>query len=165
MSWEPFLLCSEDEAPPKPRPFDTPEGLGDRMRTAAFAEFQAIRAFGWAAERFDDVPEGLRRRWAELVDDEGRHFEMIVERMEALGVALDGRPVSLALWRSLEGCQRGRDFCIYIASAEERGRQAGLALIKALATRDPATAAVFQQIVDDEVEHVALAETYFDWTP
>jgi uncharacterized ferritin-like protein (DUF455 family) len=165
MSWEPFIVCAEGEEPPRPRPFRDPEGLGDRLRTAAFAELQAVRAFGWAAERFDDVPEELRQRWAELVADEQRHYDLIVGRMDALGVAIDGRPVSTALWRSLEGCDRGRDFCIYIASAEERGRQAGVALVKALEPSDPTTAAVFREIVEDEVEHIALADIYYGWTP
>ncbi len=142
-----------------------PEGLGDRLRTAAFAEFQAIKAFGWAAERFDDVPEALRRSWAELVPVEEKHYQLIFERMAELGFDLQGRPVSLGLWRSLEACERGRDFCIYIASAEERGRQAGLRMIEALADRDPETSEIFQLIVDEEVDHVALADTFYGWRP
>lgn len=164
MNWEPFVVCDDDE-PPKPRSFRDPQGLGDRLRTAAFAEFQAIRAFSWAAKRFDDVPLELRRRWTELVDDERRHYDLIVGRMAELELDIKARPVSAALWRSLEACERGRDFCIYIASAEERGRQAGLLLIRALERSDPATADVFREIVEDEVEHVALADTYFGWKP
>lgn len=158
-------MCGEDEEPPKPRPFRDPEGLGDRLRTAAFAEFQALRAFGWAAKRFDDVPAELRQRWTELVDDERRHYDLIVGRMAELDVAIEARPVSMALWRSLKACETGRDFGIYIASAEEWGRRAGVTLVKALEKSDPATAAVFREIVEDEIEHIALADTYFGWKP
>lgn len=165
MNWEPFILCDAGEEPPKPRPFRDPEGLGNRLRTAAFAEFQAQRAFGWAAKRFDDVPIELRKRWTELVDDERRHYDLIVGRMAELNVAIEARPVSIALWRSLEACETGRDFGMYIASAEEWGRKAGVALVKALEKKDPATAEVFRVIVEDEVEHIALADIYFGWKP
>lgn len=165
MNWDPFIVCDDGVEPPKPRPFREPDGLGDRLRTAAFAEFQATRAFDWAAKRFDDVPGELRRRWAELVDDERRHYDLIVGRMSELDVDIGARPVSIALWRSLQNCETGRDFGIYIASAEEWGRKAGVALVKALEKSDPATADVFRTIVRDEVEHIALADIYFGWKP
>lgn len=144
---------------------DTDGGLADRMRTAAFAEKQAIHAFGWASEKFHDVPDALRESWLALIPEEEKHYRLIVERMAELGFELDERPVSLGLWHSLEECTTGREFCLRIAAAEERGRRAGVLLSRHLAKSDPATAAVFQEIVDDEVAHVALAETYFGWKP
>lgn len=165
MNHEPFILCHPGQRQPKPRPIDTPGGLADRMRTAAFAEKQAIFAFGWAAEKFQDVPQALRDDWMRLVPEEIKHYQLIVDRMAELGFSLDERPVSLRLWESLEVCETGQEFCQRIAGAEERGRQAGLLLMEYLADKDPATAAVFEEIVTDEVAHVKLAETYFGWTP
>lgn len=165
MDFRPFILCPPGERPPKPRPMHIREGLGDRMRTAAFAELQAIAAFQWAAEKFKDVPEALRDDWKAQIKDESRHFNLIRRRMEELGLTLTDRPVSTALWESLQECTTGREFCIRIAAAEERGRQAGVRLVGFLEKSDPETAAVFRQIADDEVAHVALAATYFDWTP
>jgi len=161
----PFMLCEPGTRPPKPRPLDTPQGLGDRLRTAAFAEWQAIAAFGWAAERFTDAPEGLRRDWQRQVADEARHYNLIKRRMEELGVGLTGRPVSDALWASLKECNTGEEFCLRIASAEERGRRAAVKICAFLAEKDPQTAAIFKEIADDEVAHVSLAATYFGWTP
>ena len=143
----------------------SPDGLGDRMRTAAFAELQAIRAFTWAADHFSDVPDSLRDTWRAQVADEQKHYDLIRHRMAELGIGIKDKPVSAKLWDSLSQCESGKDFCIYICSAEERGRQAGIKLVKYLAEKDPATAAVFQEIVTDEVAHVALAKTYFDWSP
>ena len=165
LDWAPFVLCPPERAAPRPRSLAHPQGLGDRMRTAAFAEKMAVHAFAWAAERFDDAPGALRAAWAAQVDEERLHHRVIVERMAELGFALDGRPVSDRLWRSLRACSSGRDFCIKIASAEERGRQAGLALCRQLGGRDPRTAAIFTRIVDDEVAHVALARRFYGWTP
>jgi uncharacterized ferritin-like protein (DUF455 family) len=165
MNFEPFILCLPGQRQPKPRPIHTPAGLGDRMRTAAFAEKQAIFAFGWAAENFQDVPQALRDDWARLVPEEEKHYRLIVDRMAELGFSLTDRPVSTRLWDSLKECETGQEFCQRIAGAEERGRQAGLLMVNYLADTDPATAAVFDEIVTDEVAHVKLADTYFGWTP
>ncbi len=135
------------------------------MRTAAFAELQAISAFRWAAEAFPDAPEGLRQAWRDQVPEEERHYAMIVERMNELGFDLTSRPVSRGLWDKLSACRTGKDFCLQIADAEERGRRAGLKLVQFLGKKDPATGAIFQRIADDEVAHVELANTYYGWTP
>jgi len=161
----PFLLCEPGERPPKPRPFASLEGLGDRMRTAAFAEYQAIVAFQWAADHFEDVPQQLREDWRAQVPEETKHYRLICTRMKELGIRLKDRPVSPRLSESLKECASGKEFCLKVAGAEERGRQAALRLIAALTDRDPLTAAIFREIAEDEVAHVALAKTYFGWTP
>lgn len=161
----PFVVCADGGRAPKPRPLSTPAGLGDRLRTAAFAEWQAIAAFGWAAERFTDAPAALRADWKRLVKDEVRHYNLIRQRMADLEVDPQERPVSLFLWESLVGCTSGEEFCLRIAAAEERGRQAAVKLVAFLGAQDPDTAAVFEEIARDEVEHVALAATYYGWTP
>ena len=165
MDFAPFIICPPGTRPPKPRHPGTPEGLGDRMRTAAFAERQAVLAFTWAAATFADAPPQLCRDWLSQVPQEQRHYEMIVGRMAELGFDLTGRPVSAGLWASLQTCTSAGEFCCRIAAAEERGRQAALRLITFLAESDPATCDIFRQIAADEVAHVALATTYFGWTP
>ena len=165
MDFHPFKIVEPGERAARPRPMNTLAGLGDRMRTAAFAELQAIAAFGWAAEHFQDVPETLRDQWSAQIADETRHFEMICRRMEELGLELTERRVSTSLWKSLQECTTGEEFCIRIASAEERGRRAGVKLAAYLEKSDPATAALFREIATDELAHVALASTYFDWIP
>ena len=135
------------------------------MRTAAFAEFQAVAAFTWAAENLADAPDDLRHDWLRQVSEEQKHYDMIVARMTELGLGVADRPVSRGLWDSLAACTTAREFCIKIVNAEERGRQAGLRLIQFLNGHDAATVAIFQTIVDDEVAHVALANTYYGWKP
>ena len=165
MDFAPFILCPAGRRPPAPRKLGTAEGLGDRMRTAAFAEKQAIAAFIWAAEKFTDAPAPLRQDWLNQVPEEEKHYDMIVARMAELGFGVTDREVSRGLWDSLATCQTAAEFCVNIARAEERGRQAGVQLVAYLKSKDPITAAIFQEIVDDEVAHVALAHTYYGWTP
>ena len=165
MDFAPFILCAPGRRPPAPRKLGTAEGLGDRMRTAAFAEKQAVAAFIWAAEKFTDAPAQLRQDWLNQVPEEEKHYGMIVARMAELGFGLTDREVSRGLWDSLATSQTAAEFCVKIARAEERGRQAGVQLVAYLKSKDPVTAAIFQEIAEDEVAHVALAHTYFGWTP
>ncbi len=158
MDWSPFLVCAPGETPPGARGIGTPEGLGDRLRTAAFAERQAREAFRWAAETLTDAPPEVRDGWRRLADEEGRHLDMILSRMSQLGVRPEERPVSDALWRSLEGCRTAREFAARMKTAEERGKAAEESFRRRLAGTDPATAALFGAIADDEAAHIALGE-------
>lgn len=160
MDWSPFAVCAPDEDAPRPRGFHAPEGLGDRLRVAAFAEKQAEAAFLWAAERLADAPPALRDAWRRIGAEEGRHLRMILERMAELGVAPDGRPVSDRLWRSLIACRSAAEFAAKMRSAEERGKAAEESFRRSLAQRDPATAALFGAIADDEAEHLRVADGF-----
>ena len=60
--WSPFRLAPEGTRPEPPRSIHTRDGIGDRLRSAAFAEIQAREAFLWADIRFaDEAPEELVR--------------------------------------------------------------------------------------------------------
>ena len=75
---------------------------------------QAVRAFGWAADHFDDAPDGLREAWIAQIPEERLHYELIRDQMAALGQGLAARPVTTRLWDSLSKCESARDFCIFI---------------------------------------------------
>lgn len=158
MNWAPFSVCEPDAYAPAPRAMSTPEGLGDRMRIAAFAEIQAREAFRWAADTLPDADPELRAAWRRIADDEHRHLEMLLGRMSELGVRVDERPVSDRLWRALRACKNTREFVAYMRVAEERGRAAEESFRRQLVHRDPVTSAIFGKIADDEVEHIALAD-------
>lgn len=161
LDWHPFVLSSPGERGDPPRSIDTSDGVGDRLRTAAFAELQAREAFRWAADTFQDTPEDLRRAWRTLSAAEDRHLGWLLARMEALGVDVAARKVSDFLWQSLQSCKTGRDFAVFIATAEERGRVAGVRFHQAMMARDPLSAEIFGRIADEEVAHVALAQRFY----
>lgn len=160
-----FELAPGEEWGESPRSIKTLEGLGDRMRSAAFAEVQARDAFQWASEHFEDAPLSLRRAWAALVIAEQRHLDWLLVRMKELGIDLKERKVSDHLWRSLIACTSARQFAIYIANAEERGRKAAVRFHRELEKRDPITAEIFKNIAEEEVSHIALATKYYPETP
>ena len=159
--WRPFRICARDERAPKSRSIQCPDGVGDRLRTAAFAELQAFHAFRWGAERFTDASPDLRAAWRELAIAEARHLDSLLKRMRDLGLAVDARPVSDWLWTSLIGCTSAREFARFMASSEERGRVAGVRFEEALRAVDPITAAIFGTIAEEEIEHIRLAERFF----
>ncbi|MBI3300358.1 MAG: hypothetical protein HYZ75_19500 [Elusimicrobia bacterium] len=157
----PFVLCAADEQAPAPRSVATPEGVGDRLRAAAFAELQAREAFLWAADAFCDASDVLRREWRALASAEDRHLGWLLGRMAARGEDPAARPVSGRLWAALTSCASAEGFEILIAKAEERGRLAGERFRTAMLPLDPESAAVFGRIADEEAAHVELARRHY----
>lgn len=160
MDWPPFVVCPPQEEAPRPRGFSTPEGLGDRLRVAAFAERQAQAAFLWAADALTDAPPALAQAWRRIAAEEGKHLDMILARMAELGVSVSARPVSDRLWRSLRACRTAGEFSVKMRAAEERGKTAEESFRRSLAQRDPVTAELFGRIADDEAEHLRVADGF-----
>lgn len=160
MDWKPFVVCAPEERAPSARGLGGPDGVGDRLRTAAFAERQAFAAFLWAADTLADAPAPLREAWRRIGREEEVHLNLLLARMAELGVAVDGRPVSDRLWRSLTRCSGAREFAAVMREAEARGQAAEESFRRVLAERDPVTAAIFGRIAEDEAAHLALADEY-----
>jgi uncharacterized ferritin-like protein (DUF455 family) len=161
--WKPFDVARglEGARGEAPRSIETLDGVGDRMRAAAFAEIQARDAFLWAAEHYSDAAPELKKAWRDLAREEDKHLNWLLKRMNELGIDVRARRVSDHLWHSLIACQSARDFAVFMASAEERGRRAGERFHEALRVRDPETARIFGQIAREEVAHIELAKRFF----
>jgi uncharacterized ferritin-like protein (DUF455 family) len=159
--WKPFRLAAPGEHADAPRSISSFEGMSDRLRAAAFAEIQAFHAFQWAASHFEDAPPSLRNAWRGLALAEERHLSWLLKRMTELNISVNERKVSDQLWVSLQSCKTAKEFALYMASAEERGRKAGERFYKEMKDRDAITAEIFRKIAEEEVEHIALAARYF----
>ncbi len=158
MDWSPFAVCAPEEYAPASRGLGSPEGIADRLRTAAFAERQAFAAFMWAAENLTDASDELRVAWRRIGLEEELHLNLLLGRMKELGVSVGARPVSDRLWRRLIQSKTASEFSVLMRDAEARGQAAEESFRKSLAQRDPVTAAIFGRIADDEAEHLALAD-------
>ncbi len=161
MNWEPFLVVPSGNYGDLSRSLSTLEGIGDRLRAAAFAEIQAREAFLWAANTFEDAPEDLKNAWRALAREEQKHMDWLLNRMAELNIPVQARKVSDHLWISLVSCKTARDFALFMANAEERGRKAGERFHQALLQTDPVTAKIFGQIAKEEVSHIQLAQRFF----
>lgn len=162
--WDPFVVAPRDQRSDAPRSIDTLEGIGDRLRAAGFAELQAREAFDWAAGEFTDADPQLREAWRGLAKEEDKHMTWLLNRMIELEIPLEDRVVSDQLWVSLRSCKSAREFAIYMASAEERGRRAGERFAQAMAQKDPISAQIFGQIAKEEIEHIQLAVKFFGYS-
>jgi len=130
IDWKPFQVAPPGEKADPIRSLQTPEGIEDRLRSAAFAELQAQKAFLWAAEFYTLISPKLKRAWVHLAQAEERHLHWLLSRMEALQLSISQRKVSQQLWLSLISCPTAEQFAHYMASAEERGRKANLHFFK-----------------------------------
>jgi hypothetical protein len=155
--WAPFQITDVGVKAPYLRSLSTPEGLGDRLRFVAFAELQAAKAFERAAVRFPEVSDGVKKIWAILAQEESKHLQWLLWRMDELKIVPGDRAVSAALYESFENATTAAQFAKYMASAEERGRIAGEQFYDTLLKIDPVTARIFQQIALEEQAHIRLA--------
>lgn len=159
MDWAPFRVAAPGAAIPRARGLNGPDGLGDRLRTAAFAELQAAAAFRWAVENVVDADPELRAAWTRFSAEEEKHYGWILKRMSSLEIDPAAREVSDSLWRSLTSAATSERFCALMAAAEDRGRQAERAFVQLLKDADPESAEIFRRIADEEDEHIARQTT------
>ncbi|MGZ3694991.1 MAG: DUF455 family protein [Bdellovibrionota bacterium] len=153
--WQPFRLAERGDAI---RAMQGADGVADRLRLVAFAELQARDAFRSGAERFaGQIDETLRQTWLRFADVEDRHAQMLLARMTELGIEPGSRAVSDKLTRL---CAKATDpivFLFLLSSAEERGMEQGKLLGEQMLAVDEASAKIFLQIAEEEVEHVQMA--------
>lgn len=157
--WNEFLISDSSRPLPPPRSISTPEGIGDRLRAAAFAELQARDAFLWASENLPDVSDELRSAWKRLADEEHKHMGWLLRRLEELGFGIRDREVSDRLWNSLTSCSSVFEFAEFMAGAEERGRRAGESSFASLHQSDPVSAAIFRKIAEEEIAHIEFGRS------
>lgn len=160
-NWKPFRMAPAGRRGDGPRAIDTIEGVGDRLRAAAFAELQAVHAFNWAADTFHDAPDALRTAWRGLALAEEKHLSWLLARLQELAIPVEQRTVSDWLWDSLISCKSAREFAVFMASAEERGRRAGERFAKSMREIDPVSSEIFGKIALEEVEHILLSQRFY----
>lgn len=139
-----------------------PEQRGRILHALANHELQAIELFAWALCAFPDAPPPFRTGLCAILREEQRHCELYLKRLRAHGVAFGSQPVTGHFWGKLDQlatplqfvCAMGLtfenanlDFCQDYAAA---ARAAG----------DLATAAVLDQVHEDELGHVRFAVTW-----
>lgn len=154
-AWAPFQIRTHK--PDAIRALSAPGGVEDRLRVVAFAELQARDAFRWGAARFPEAPAEWREAWLRFAEVEDRHAQMLLDRMVALDLDPGTRAVSDKLTRLCHLAEDPVTFLFLISSAEERGMEAGFTLGQQMKPVDAASAAVFEQIAQEEVEHVDMA--------
>jgi len=153
-------------AAPLPRPGELREPEARVRCLARFAhhELMAVELFAWALLRWPELPGALRQGLLAALADEQRHTTLYLERLHAHGASLlDHAPHSDYFWRQAPAIAASpHGVQAFLAAMGLTLEQANLdfALLYRDAFRaagDEESAAVLQQIFDEEISHVALA--------
>lgn len=157
-NWHPFRVTSGK--PDAIRGLTAPVGVTDRLRLVAFAELQARDMFRYGAARFaGQVPEEWRSTWMRFAEVEDRHAQLLLNRMAELNAEPGARTVSDKLTRLCLKAEEPILFLFLLASAEERGMEAGVILGEQMKKVDAESAGIFALIAEEEVEHVQMARS------
>lgn len=127
-------------------------------------ELLAIELMAVFLLRFPQAPAGLRRAVAATMGEEQEHLRLYRDRMEEFGVALGDVPVSRFFWDCLAGMGGPLE---YLSGMSLTLEQANLDFSRHYIGRfadigDEQTAALLQQVYEDEIGHVKLGAEWFE---
>ncbi len=149
---------------PTGRALERDEGRGTVLHFFANHELLALELMALALLRFPDAPPAFRRGVVGIMRDEQRHLQFYLDRMAELGVSFGQVPLSDFFWSALKGVP---DLPAFVAGMSLTLEQANLdfALHYARAFRqvgDEATGQVLDQVLRDEIRHVAHGRLWFE---
>lgn len=153
--------------PPKHVPFrkpNTPEGRARLLHAIVHIEFSAINLALDHAARFRGMPPAYYGDWIGVAAEECHHFQLLRERLRALGHDYGDFPAHAGLWEMAE--KTTGDVLARMALVprllEARGLDATPPIQKRLIEHgDEASAQILDVILRDEIGHVGLGDRWF----
>jgi uncharacterized ferritin-like protein (DUF455 family) len=142
------------------------EGRAALVHAVAHIEFNAINLAWDAVARFRGMPDEYYRDWVAVAVDEARHFGWLVARLAELGHAYGDFDAHDGLW---EMAVKTADSCLARMALVPRVLEArGLDVTPGMIARlrsvgDTATVAILEDILREEVAHVAAGSRWFVW--
>ncbi|MBB1597230.1 ferritin-like domain-containing protein [Achromobacter sp. UMC46] len=148
----------------KHRSMATQEGRAALLHALAHIEFNAVNLALDILWRFAGMPDAFYRDWLRVAREEAYHFELLRQRLLALGFAYGDFPAHNGLWDMAERT-RG-DLLARLAlvprTLEARGLDASPMIRNKLAgAGDAESAAIVDIILRDEIGHVAIGNYWF----
>ncbi|MBO6766193.1 ferritin-like domain-containing protein [Maricaulis sp.] len=153
------------------RRLNTLAGRCALMHAIAHIEFNAIDLAFDMVVRFahDSALDDARRPefvtdWVGVGDDEARHFEMVADRLEAMGSHYGALPAHDGLWDSAQTTAGALDARLAVAPMvlEARGLDVTPGMIERLMSAgDRESAEILRIIYEEEVGHVAAGARWF----
>jgi len=139
-------------------------GRAALVHAVAHIEFNAINLALDAVYRFRGMPPAYYADWLSVAADEARHFQLLRDRLQDLGMAYGDLPAHNGLW---EMAEKTADSCLARMALVPRVLEArGLdvtpgMIVRLQAAGDRRTAALLEVILDEEVRHVAIGTHWF----
>lgn len=148
------------------RGLGTVPGRAALIHAVAHIEFNAINLALDAALRFPDMPDAYRLDWLGVAQDEARHFGLLSARLLQLGYTYGDFPAHNGLWEAAE--KTAHDVLARMACVprvlEARGLDVTPGMIERLRQAgDGQTVAILEQILREEIGHVAIGSRWFAW--
>lgn len=140
------------------------EGRAALVHAIAHIEFNAINLALDAAYRFREMPERFTLEWLFVAADEARHFQLLEQRLRELGHSYGDFPAHDGLW---EMARKTAHSCLERMALvprvlEARGLDVTPGMIRRLTeVGDTRTVAILEQILEEEVRHVAVGSEWF----
>ncbi|RKZ49598.1 MAG: DUF455 domain-containing protein [Gammaproteobacteria bacterium] len=157
-------LVTPDKLPR--RGMGTPQGRIILMHAIAHIEFNALNLAWDAVYRFRDLPREYYSDWIRVAREEARHFSMIRAWLEQHGSFYGEYAAHDGLWHM--AIQTMDDSLIRMALIprvfEARGLDVTPDMIKGLANHGAyEVAEILQQIYEDEIGHVHIGSSWFEF--
>lgn len=148
------------------RKLTTPEGRAALIHAIAHIEFNAINLALDAVYRFRGLPSEYYGDWLQVAAEEADHFELLRDRLAALGHAYGDFPAHNGLWEMAE--DTAHDHLVRMALVprvlEARGLDVTPGMLERLrGVGDVETVAVLERILREEVGHVAIGSRWFKY--
>jgi uncharacterized ferritin-like protein (DUF455 family) len=148
------------------RSIRTPEGHVAAIHAVAHIEANAVDLAVDAVHRFREMPADFHDDWLRVAAEEAHHFELLRDRLRALGADYGDLPAHGRLW---DACAHtAHDPLARMALVPRVLEARGLDVTPGMRARfaeagDLATAEVLDVILRDEVGHVAVGDRWFRW--
>lgn len=148
------------------RSVGTVQGRAALLHALAHIEFNAINLALDAVWRFAGMPVEYYRDWMRVAREEAHHFDLLRQRLQALGHAYGDFPAHDGLWEMAQ--RTSGDLLARMAlvprTLEARGLDASPAIRDKLARAgDAEAAAILDIILRDEIGHVAIGNRWYKW--
>jgi len=162
--WLPMVAVKPVPPAPSPTGLESALARGQALHSFAHHELQALELMALALLRFPDAPKGFRRGLVKILTDEQRHFRLYQARAEHWGVGLGDVGMGHFFWDTVAPIETPADF---IAALSLTYEQANLDFAKYwgdafCAVDDVRSAAVLQEVYEDEIAHVRHGVAWFD---
>ena len=138
--------------------FGEPEQAAALLLTLANHELLAIELMALALLRFPQAPRMFRRSLLLTLREEQEHCRLYLKRIDELGGAPQGAPLSRFFWDALRSCTSPRAFAAGMGlTLEQANLDFSLGLARqARAAGDLESAALLDRVRLDEIRHVRL---------
>jgi uncharacterized ferritin-like protein (DUF455 family) len=146
------------------RTLATKEGRAAMIHAVAHIEYNAINLAWDAVYRFRQLPEAYYGDWVRVAAEEARHFQMLSDRLEALGYAYGDFPGHHGLWDMARRTAHDplARMAVVPRALEARGLDVTPGIIRRFREAgDQATCEVLEVILAEEVGHVAIGTRWF----